>query len=142
MRTFMRRAQSLWSARLAVGAVAVIGSALWSGCGTDVPIRPTYKNDIAPLMEAHCIRCHGAGGMLNGDPDSQKVDGVQQPANGDFTSLQNDAAGHSGLAAYTNQMPNAALMKLFLPQMPPPPAPPLTDWEHTLLETWLADPLP
>ena len=37
------------------------------------PARPTYKNDIAPLMEAHCIRCHGAGGTLNADPDIPKI---------------------------------------------------------------------
>ncbi len=137
----MRRCQSVLVARLAVGAIALMGGALWSCCGNDVPIRPSYRINIAPLMEAHCTRCHGAGGTLNGDPDSPGVLGQPAggpPTNGDFTSLAG-SNGHKGLSSY-----NAALMKTYIESgpMPPPPAPPLTDWEYTMLLEWCDNQIP
>jgi hypothetical protein len=123
----------------ALAGAAVVGGV---GCGAnDIPINPTYSREIKPLMEAHCIRCHGAGGTLNLDPDSAKVNSVQAPTSGDFTALADDAAGKHGLIWYT-VAPGSALWTAFFPQMPPAPAPGLTDREYQILTTWIASPMP
>jgi len=36
-----------------------------SACSPEVPAHPTYTNDVAPILDAHCVRCHGANDMLN-----------------------------------------------------------------------------
>jgi hypothetical protein len=42
--------------------------AVAAGCEEPIPAHPTYDIEVKPLFEAHCVRCHGAGGTLNGDP--------------------------------------------------------------------------
>jgi len=123
--------------------VVLVAAALaGAGCGeTPAPDRPTYSRDIQPLMTAHCIRCHGAGGTLNKDPDSALVNSTQQPTGGDFTALSDDAAGKHGLTYYATDPAGKMLMSVFLPQMPPTPAPALTDREFTILTRWLSNPL-
>jgi hypothetical protein len=125
-------------------AVATLAAAV--GCANPAPDRPTYSRDIKPLMEAHCIRCHGAGGTLNKDPYSIPIMGVQAPIHGDFTQLADDAAGVHGLTYYTAAGPARVTMTIYLSAptgpMPPPPAPGLTDTEFTTLTTWLDNPLP
>jgi hypothetical protein len=57
-------------------ALTLAGVAL--GCGSDtpeVPANPTYTTDVAPILNLHCIGCHGVGDMLhtmlvNGYPNS------------------------------------------------------------------------
>jgi hypothetical protein len=139
----MRRGQSLWVARLAVGALALMGGALWSGCGNDVPVRPSYKTDIAPLMEAHCVRCHGAGGTLNADPDmSPSFPFKGAPTNGYFTQLADPGAGKYGALHYTGTL--TPYMKMFLVDigMPPPPSDRLDNRDIDMLLDWCANPLP
>jgi hypothetical protein len=133
----MRGQRLFFVAALAVGAL--VGA---PGCGNDgVPPFPTYENDIRPLMAANCVRCHGAGGTLNLDPDvTTKINSSFVPTNGDFTRLD-DANGRNGLLHYTAAGPGLAAMNLFLPQMPPPPADPLSGWYKDLLETWVNNPI-
>ena len=121
--------------------LGLLALAALAGCENDVPDFPTYERDIKPLMGAHCIRCHGAGGMLNLDPDSMKVLGVMAPINGNFTLLHNTGM-QTGLLNYTAATTGGvARMDTFLPQMPPAPAPKLTLWEHDLLVKWVNDPI-
>jgi hypothetical protein len=113
-----------------------------AGCGNNVPPFPTYSKDVKPIMEANCIRCHGAGGSLNADPDIAKVNGQPAPTMSDFTQLA-DANGRFGLLHYTSQTPGGVtLMTAFLPQMPPPPSPVLGGYELDVLEAWIKDPRP
>ncbi len=136
------RAHGLLLVTMLAGA-ALVGAA---GCLNAVPDRPSYERDIKPLMEAHCIRCHGAGGTFNKDPDIPlplaKVSGP--PLNGDFTSLQ-DVNGHTGLLHYTAPMGGVAALHIYVDgifgPMPPPPADRLTNWETDLLFTWANNPL-
>ena len=139
-------------AHLSLALVTLIGG-MFAGCGEQpVPERVTYAHDIKPLMEARCIRCHGAGQMLNDDPDSVKTLDVTKPNAGDFTGLENGPAGN-GLLAYT--VGGGVLMKAYIlsqkdpktgatnpPLMPPSPAPQLTSREREMLLKWLANPLP
>jgi len=124
----------------ALAGAAVVGGV---GCGqNEIPAFPTYTRDIKPLMEARCIRCHGAGGTLNADPDSVKVAGTFTVAmNGYFTALADPGPMMHGLAYYTTPA-GLPTWTAFFPQMPPAPAPPLTDREFEILTTWIAHPLP
>jgi hypothetical protein len=118
------------------------------GCGENsVPENPSWARDIHPLMEAHCIRCHGGGGMLNGDPDVPPTnpkdlcmlptDGgayTCAPRTGNFTT-------QAGLMPYTGQGGKNMITYLDYP-MPPPPSEPLSDFEYNLLVNWAINPLP
>ena len=51
-----------------MSARAIGALALWTttvACTPEVPANPTYTNDVQPIFIAHCVRCHGAGDMLN-----------------------------------------------------------------------------
>jgi hypothetical protein len=132
------RAHGLYLVTVLAGA-AVVGAA---GCGNPIPDRPSYERDIVPLMEAHCIRCHGAGGTLNTDPDIPKINGVQAPLASDFTSLDG-VNGHTGLRTYTGPTGSVLLeTDVNNMPMPPPPSDRLTEFERDLLFTWAKNPLP
>jgi mono/diheme cytochrome c family protein len=128
------------------GLAAALGAAGCVESSGDEPVNPSYSRQIKPLIEAHCIRCHGAGGTLNQDPDIPDAEGVLQgpPVRGDFTQLA-DNGKIPGLAFYTNSAPDgmgASRMLAFLPQMPPPPGEQLTKFEHDILVKWINNPLP
>jgi hypothetical protein len=129
------------------GLLTLTALALVVGCGENsIPENPSWARDIHPLMEAHCTRCHGDGGMLNGDPDvpagkiptcSAPVDGgtyTCKPLLGNFTT-------EAGLMTYVNIGLKTFEMYMAYP-MPPPPSEPLTDYEYNLLVAWIAHPLP
>jgi hypothetical protein len=137
----------------AIGAaVSLVLSLAAAGCGENpVPTLPTYEHDIKPLMEAECIRCHGAGGTMNADPEIPSTNRLKgAPLFGDFTHLHDrkvsPGAGQEdvtvvGLLHYTGAS-GLASMKLYLAApMPPPPADPLTDWQRKLLLTWAENPI-
>jgi hypothetical protein len=134
--------------RRSSAVVALLGLAALVGCGEEpIPVNVSYSRDIAPLMTARCIRCHGAGGKLNDDPASVKTAGVTKPNNGDFTRLDSytDSTGKmiNGLSAYTGTE-GVKTLKAYVDTfgMPPKPAPELTDREHDMLFQWAAAPLP
>jgi hypothetical protein len=115
--------------------VAGVGAAL-AGCGEEpVPGHVTYERDVKPLLEARCVRCHGAGGMLNKDPGiSDWVNSVNPPHH-DTPQL---AFFNTQAAAKTYA--NGAV-KLWIDKfpMPPPPAPRLTSREREILLNWAGD---
>jgi hypothetical protein len=132
-----------------VFAGAGLVSAALAGCGENpVPEFVSYQRQIQPLMEAHCVRCHGAGGTLNADSDILKSATFHgAPTNGYFNMLANDGMKY-GLMHYTvagaaepSGGPTNALVFINAP-MPPPPAPPLTDREYDMLQRWLYNPYP
>ena len=129
---------------LTLAALALVVGA--AGCGSNsIPENPGWARDIQPLMEAHCIRCHGGGGKLNGDPDvppgSLKVACAPIPDGGAYTCAPS-------LGNFTTQaglMPYHLLMQSYLNYpMPPPPSEPLDDFETKLLLKWAGEtnPLP
>ena len=55
---------------LVTTALASVLAGLGGACSIeDTPHAPTYTLDIQPLVLSRCVRCHGAGGHLNADPD-------------------------------------------------------------------------
>ena len=136
------------------GRGAVLGSAAlavltFSACQEPVPKTPTFAVDVKPIFEAHCVRCHGAGGTLNKDPRAQEP---AAPPNGyldqydDKVSCALDAAGNIpdsclGGARYEAEHGNIRFYihaKTGL-RMPMPPSDPLSPWELELVDNWLAE---
>ncbi len=123
------------------------------GCGeNDIPENPGWARDIQPLMDAHCVRCHGGGGTLNGDPDvppgSLHAGTVAIPcapvANGGAYTcapLGGNFTSQAGLMPYVAQGAMQLQGYLNYP-MPPPPSEPLDDFETKLLLKWASNPLP
>jgi hypothetical protein len=133
--------------------VATVGAL--QACEPAMPDKPSYATDVRPLLVAHCIRCHGAGGTLQGDPAAYPL-GVQPPGyrpgppkqcyfdevedRGDCTATDGGVSVDckSGLRSC------AALVGLYIlpaspKPMPPPPAM-LNDWERDVLVRWSKNP--
>jgi hypothetical protein len=134
---------------LSLFAFALVAGGL-VGCGENaVPENPSWTTDIQPMMEAHCVRCHGGGGMLNGDPDVPPLFNTKlmfcppakdggaytcAPTNGNFTT-------EAGLMSYTTKVMGVPLLKTYLDApMPPPPSEPLDDYEYNTLMKWAYNP--
>jgi hypothetical protein len=131
---------------LATLALVVALGAL-AGCGEEeVPVVVKFDPTIKDLLLAKCVRCHGAGGKLSGDPASMNG---QAPGNGYFTQYED--SGDCGAmmpvdcrhGAYTER----GLIGYYVhakddERMPPLPSPRLTDRELELIDRWTANPLP
>jgi len=142
---------------------------LVAGCdvGTNpaIPDMPSFQHDILPLTLSRCVRCHGGGGMLNGDPQSTSPTYQMAPRNGFFDKVDfivpnctvKDAQGNQspcqGLSFYAVRgLGNEAgadagvngngSWMVFFPLMPPAPAAQLTTNERALMERWIANPQP
>ena len=125
-----------------VASVASLGS---SACSIqNTPHAPTFESDIKEITLSRCVRCHGAGGTLNLDPDSINPKGA--PFDGFFDRMEDDcpdgqAIDCHGLGHYVNdprlhnfihRLPGA------LP-MPPTPAPMLTSDQLDVFDLWIAN---
>jgi hypothetical protein len=138
---------ALWS--LSLGALA-------GGCAAEsAPNFPTYDADVKPILESRCIRCHGAGGTLNDDPDHKGYFAGAPPVNGYFTRPEDedcpgDAPGSKkcyGLLHYTaaGDMASADQFAGFIratddaKRMPPPPTPALSARQVDVFNNWLAN---
>ena len=109
-----------------LAALAFVGA----GCGNEAPLFPTYHNDVKPILEAHCIRCHGAGGMLNTDPDIPLISGVMKPNATDLTTY----TGVKAPAVFLVLIPSINTLP-----MPPPPSTALDSYDYDTLANWVAN---
>ncbi len=139
------------NAFLSLAVLLVSGGAL-AGCGEEpIPDVVSYARDIKPLMEARCIRCHGAGGTENKDPSlpawfvAMYMTDMPKPSS-DFTTFDKLKPFGGLMKAFlvpvkadaTLTPPRPAVSAL----MPPPPSPTLTDRERDMLIKWGAAPNP
>jgi mono/diheme cytochrome c family protein len=126
--------------------------ALFAGCQEPLPGKPTYTTDIKPLFDANCVRCHGAGGTENSDPrtgsaymNDMPVSHLNQYAS---TGGCDPDAGAAQAPCVLGAQWAASLPLLHAyihgtgVQMPLPPAEPLSDWELSLIDRWLANGYP
>jgi hypothetical protein len=143
--------------RLGVGLGLVLAAVAQLGCVVvveePIPEAPSYELDMKPLFHARCVRCHGGGGTLNGDPKnaafgspgqlyigSYDDTGVGCPPIGDPTPIP--ATCHQGAHRWVVGINERVHSKLLSIRMPIPPSEPLTDWEKELVARWAANPLP
>jgi len=134
-----------------LGASALGAGALGCGGEEPIPASPTFEPTIRTLLQAHCVRCHGAGGTLNPDPASLYKDAAAQ---GYFNRYEDrDCAplpdGSLPPTCQKGAHSEAVTIKalIHLPEnnaihMPPLPSDPLTSWELQLLDNWLDEPDP
>ncbi|HEY7374392.1 MAG TPA: hypothetical protein VIF57_19670 [Polyangia bacterium] len=118
-----------------------------AACTPDVPDAPTYTKDVQPILEAHCVRCHGANDTLNPDP-TVPYD-LKMPI---FCYLQRyddegcetqatckHGAGYCGSTASGNLILTEINTLEGDLRMPPLPADRLNDWEMEVLTRWSGD---
>jgi hypothetical protein len=106
-----------------------------AACGPIVPVSPTWKDDIRPLMVSRCIRCHSASFRV--DPSVKPPLPVIDPAmpsffNFDFATFGEIPQLNLDVLKMAPQYCTTKGM-LF---MPPPPAEALEDWQIDMLEAW------
>lgn len=134
-------------------------AAALGGCEPETPAMPSYEKDVRPIFLSHCIRCHGAGGTLQGDPPQYPLGEDQRPARynpgppgtcylntyadqGDCTPVGGVAPATCKLGAHSCAALVAGFALVPEPSMPPQPAPVLTDWEKEVVRRWVMDPRP
>jgi hypothetical protein len=120
-----------------------------SGCQEPVPRTPTFAVDVKPIFQAHCVRCHGAGGTLNKDPRALEP---AEPTNGfldqyaDNVDCSPDAAGNIPSSCQRGARYEAenGNIRFYIHaksglRMPMPPSDPLAPWELEVVDNWLAE---
>ena len=105
-----------------------------AACGPIVPVSPTWKDDIRPLVVSRCLRCHDGSGK--GDPavkDSTIGSGfnfsaAEYPSDG--ANLLRSYLSTTGMNALRGRGPGVTR------RMPPPPLEALEDWQIETFEVW------
>jgi hypothetical protein len=131
--------------RFAALAFAGALASLLAACSPEVPANPTYTTDVKAILDAHCVRCHGAGDMLNAYPHGGSSNPTPRRCylqrfgdEGDCSNVTNpDCKPGVGntvcgplISLYINTTPGSTLF------MPPPPSDPLNDWEKEVIARW------
>jgi hypothetical protein len=120
---------------------------LLASCEKPVPAVPTFAVDVQPIFQASCVRCHGAGGMLNADPraleNDQPQSNLDQYDDGAdcVPTPQGTPLSCVRGAAYeaSNGNIHAFLHGAEPPRMPLPPSDPLGAWELAVIDNWVAE---
>jgi len=118
----------------------------------NTPHAPTFESDIKEITASRCVRCHGAGGMLNGDPTSTLAAYRSPPIDGFFDRMEDDCTDGAairchGLGHYTTGDAKTTLTnyihdRMMPSPMPPAPAPRLTSDQLDIFDLWLANGAP
>ena len=136
-----------------------------AGCGSSeapIPEMPTFAADVQPILAAHCVRCHGAGGMLK---DGLNADGTPSAVGAPalcYLSMYADegdcseagvlagackrGAHYCGMAMGDPPGSYIGTYLLDLAQdvggMPPLPLPAVGAREKEIVRRWLTNPVP
>jgi mono/diheme cytochrome c family protein len=121
------------------------------GCGPPPgPDKPSFAKDVKPIMVAHCVRCHGAGGTLNKDPATTGDYKDKAPASSFLDSYDDPPApcktptgtvcqgakvAAASFSTYLKMLPDNL-------RMPPLPADKLSDVQVDLILRWAVDKAP
>jgi hypothetical protein len=165
--TITRPIRSLLVAPLVGFAIVLALGGMGCVSYPSTPSEPAFDTDVLPIFQAHCARCHGNGpdgGALNaaGVPGmTYNAAGPNQPL-GPFLTQFGDtcpplADGGAGTCFNTPeskckcgafvwaQPPDFYISQYIGPNspdpMPPPPAPPLNDWETKVVNAWVQHPI-
>ena len=99
---------------------AAIALAALAGCSA--PSDPTWTRDVKPILQANCIKCHGAV-PRGGAPDGFRLDTFSAPGRDDGRAVY----GASSMARFVHLRTHAGDM---------PPVAPLSDVQIETLENW------
>jgi len=123
-----------------------------AGCSPEVPANPTYSKDVRPIFMAHCVRCHDE--TFRGDPPGSPNPGPpatchlnRYESTGDcITATSTTCSRGASECANLPMMGGSYLGPKIDPafehdlgRMPPPPAPPLNDWEYEVVNKWMTN---
>jgi hypothetical protein len=98
------------------------------------PDVPSWDLDVLPILRGSCGHCHGVATVGMGANPGSRYDVCDASA---FMNVGLNAAP----GALTFAQAIAMYIKPTAPaRMPPPPAPPLSDYDRTVLERWTARP--
>jgi hypothetical protein len=132
----------------AVGLVALVGAGAFACTAYPaVPSSPAYDTDVLPIFEAHCTRCHGAGGNLN-NASFPGTNGGPKTTSPPFLTQYGDT-GCSSDPNYpycaqegANTWKDLIQSDIHLTtdkRMPLPPAAALDAWEMEVIDNWHAE---
>lgn len=109
-----------------------------AACGNGVPEAPTYFADVAPILRANCVRCHGADPI---DPNNPKLARFRLDR---YVKLDDDPSGLEDVWDKAKDGEASAIMELAVHRagtaMPPDYA--LTDRQRDILARWIGDGAP
>jgi hypothetical protein len=137
-----------------------------AACGSSdppaIPAMPSYATDVRPIFASHCIRCHGANGMLNDGLNDDGTPSTVGPPSTCYLSNYADEGDCTPAGVTAGACKRGALFcatpigdpptsyieayAIILTQeeggMPPLPLPGLNAREKEILARWLENPIP
>ena len=126
---------------LLVGLFVLTFAGLTLGCSPEVPANPTYTKDVKAILDAHCVRCHGADNTLHAMP----VKGTAMMPTTCYLQRYEDDCSVTPCKAGAGNGACAQLINLYinsprdaLTAMPPLPSDALNDWETEVIRLWTA----
>jgi len=111
---------------------AGMGAMALGGCGADVPEHPTWQNDVYPIMQARCVRCHNAGKTM----DPLSLPGMPVLGNFDSPSFDQFATLDKSLFFLA---PDLISNRGDPKTMPPLPAAALAQWQIDTITRFVND---
>jgi hypothetical protein len=105
-----------------------------TGCEGEAPVpdRPTWAEDVLPILRGNCFNCHGADSARLSK--SVRFD-VYDPTDALYEGFEEGLESQAGAKTFAPALLMAA-MRTDKP-MPPPPATPLSEREIAVLQAWI-----
>ena len=109
-----------------VAGLAWFGTSVFAGDVSDGKVRLTFEKDVAPILETHCVKCHGSEKREAGLDVRRR-----------FSLL---SGGDSGAAIVSGQPKQSLLIEMIDEElMPPEGEPRLTATAKEVLRKWIAN---
>ena len=109
-----------------------------AGCGgTAVPAKPSWDQDVFPILQGSCNHCHGATVGSEATPLSRFDFCDNRPFMAAGITVPGTLLGALGTTAATIETQIVPAKGASRPLMPPPPAAPLSDYEREVLLKWI-----
>lgn len=108
---------------IAIGTLATLAT----GCGPTIPAKPTWEEDVRPILAARCFRCHDGKGAPSPDANEKYKGLAGAPSFPDQATAEMNAT-----------LINRTVQGLDPKFMPPPPAQGLDNWQLDTIANWAA----
>lgn len=117
-----------------------------AACAPAVPANPSFQQDVAPILAANCVRCHGYP-TIGGSPPSFRLDAFADTVVKSGSVATDTACGPSSDPAARTVLCGAVTQAELSAQRirdddsPMPPRFPLDEFQIETLEAWALDPV-